>query len=96
MAASSPLGRRRARPPAAVFGPVEQVAAAIAGPVSDAVDSVGNLGDGQDERSTGCSSRTHALQPQLRTGDYDRSRAQELDDLLTLAGPGATRSCPRR
>jgi len=45
---SSPLdGLRHAA--SAVFGPVEQVAAAITGPVSDAVDSVSRLGEDGDE-----------------------------------------------
>ena len=78
---------------AAVFGPVERVAAAIASPVSDAVDSVGRLNDGQDETDR-LAAQNQELKRRLRTSGLDRTRVQELDDLLHLAGAGRYRVLP--
>jgi len=72
---------------AAVFGPVEQVAAAIASPVSDAVDSVSSLGDGRDEIRR-LRRENEELTRRLRTSGLDRNRVAELDSLLRLAGAG--------
>jgi cell shape-determining protein MreC len=72
---------------AAVFGPVEQVAAAIASPVSDAVDSVSSLGDGRDEIRR-LRRENQELTRRLRTSGLDRNRVTELDSLLRLAGAG--------
>ena len=80
---------------AAAFGPVERVAAAISNPVSDAVDSVGDLGSGRDEAAR-LSRRTQELRRRLRTTELDHNRAQELDDLLHLAGAGRYRVVPAR
>lgn len=91
---SSPLdGIRQAA--AAVFGPVEQVAAAIASPVSDAVDSVSRLGDDGDELDR-LRRRNDELTRKLRTSELDRSRAAELDALLRVAGAGRYRVVPAR
>ena len=85
------------RAAAAVFGPVEQVAAAIAAPISGAVDSVGNLGNGTTDASAAGQGEPASSGRKLRTERArPRSRAGELDALLTLAGAGATGSCPRR
>jgi rod shape-determining protein MreC len=78
---------------AAVFGPVERVAAAIASPVSDAVDSVGRLGDSRDEADR-LAEENQELKRRLRTSGVDRNRVQELDDLLHLAGAGRYRVLP--
>lgn len=78
---------------AAVFGPVEQVAAAIAGPVSDAVDSVSRLGEGRDEVDR-LRRENEELTRRLRTSKLDRNRAAELDELLRLAGAGRYRVVP--
>lgn len=78
---------------AAVFGPVEQVAAAIAGPVSDAVDSVSRLGEGSDEVDR-LRRENEELTRRLRTSKLDRNRAAELDELLRLAGAGRYRVVP--
>ena len=78
---------------AAVFGPVERVAAAIASPVSDVVDSVGRLGDGRDEADR-LAKENQELKRRLRTSGVDRNRVQELDDLLHLAGAGRYRVLP--
>lgn len=80
---------------AAVFGPVERVAAAIASPVSDAVDSVGNLGQGRDQAAR-LGKENQALRQRLRTVGVDRSRVKELDDLLRVAGAGRYRIVPAR
>ncbi len=78
---------------ATVFGPIERAASAIAGPVSDAVDGVGRIGDSteQAERLT----RENAeLRRKLRTSELARNRADELDRLLRVAGAGRYRTVP--
>jgi rod shape-determining protein MreC len=80
---------------AAVFGPVEQVAAAIAAPVSDAVESVSSLGDGRDEVRQ-LRRENQELLRRLRTSGLDRNRVAELDRLLGLAGAGRYRVVPAR
>jgi rod shape-determining protein MreC len=78
---------------AAVFGPVERVAAAISSPVSDAVDSVGRLGNNRDEADR-LAAQNQELKRRLRTTGLDRTRVKELDDLLHLAGAGRYRVLP--
>jgi rod shape-determining protein MreC len=78
---------------ATVFGPVEQVAAAIASPVSDAVDSVSSLGDGRDELRR-LRRENQELLRRLRTSELDRTRVAELDKLLRVAGAGRYRVVP--
>lgn len=78
---------------AAVFGPVEQVAAAIVSPISDAVDSVSSLGDGRAEAKR-LRRENQELTRRLRTSELDRNRAAELDALLHLAGAGRYRVVP--
>ncbi|MEO7979900.1 MAG: rod shape-determining protein MreC [Sporichthyaceae bacterium] len=80
---------------ATLFGPVERVAAAIAKPVSDAVEGVSGLGDGRDEAAR-LDRQNKELRRRLRTGALDRSRGQELDDLLKVAGAGQYRIVPAR
>ncbi|MGH8892301.1 MAG: rod shape-determining protein MreC, partial [Actinomycetes bacterium] len=80
---------------AAVFGPVEQVAAAIASPVADAVDNVTSLGEGRDEADR-LRRRNQALERRLRTSGFDRERVAELDRLLRVAGAGRYRTVPAR
>ncbi len=80
---------------AALFGPVERVAAAIAKPVSDAVDGVSGLGNGRDEAAR-LDRQNKELRRRLRTGALDRARGQELDDLLRVAGAGQYRIVPAR
>jgi rod shape-determining protein MreC len=91
---SSPLNGLRSAA-AAVFGPVEQVAAAIARPVSDAVDGVGNIGGGGADAAR-LAKANQELKTKLRTSALDRNRARELDDLLHLAGAGRYRVVPAR
>jgi rod shape-determining protein MreC len=78
---------------AAVFGPVEQVAAAIASPISSAVDKVGTLGNGTTDAQR-LAKQNQALRLQLRTSALARSRAAELDGLLKLAGAGRYKVVP--
>jgi rod shape-determining protein MreC len=80
---------------AAAFGPVEQVAAAIANPVADAVDGVASLGGDQDETRR-LRAQNQELRRRLRTSGLDRARLAELDALLRLAGTGRYRVLPAR
>lgn len=90
--ASSPLNGLRSAA-AAVFGPVEQVAAAIVSPVADAVDGLSGLGDGRDEARRLRKENAELLR-RLRTAEIDRSRVAELDSLLRVAGSGRYRVVP--
>lgn len=78
---------------AAVFGPVEQVAAAIARPVGDAVDAIGSLGQDREQLAR-LQQENQRLRRQLRTNQLARNRADELDALLHLAGLGRYRIVP--
>lgn len=78
---------------AAVFGPVEQVASAIASPISDAVDKVGTLGNGTTDAQR-LAKQNQELRLKLRTSALARSRAAELDGLLKLAGAGRYKVVP--
>lgn len=78
---------------AAGFGPVEEVAAAIARPVGEAVDGLSGLGSGRDEVAR-LRRENEALARQLRTSELARNRAAELDALLRLAGAGRYRIVP--
>jgi rod shape-determining protein MreC len=80
---------------AAALGPVEEVAAAIAAPVGDAVDGVRGLGDGRDEAER-LKRENQRLKRALRTSGIDRSRLAELDALLRIAGAGRYRTVPAR
>ena len=90
--ARSPLDGLRSLA-AAVFGPVEQVAAAIARPVGDAVEEVSSLGEGRDELSR-LRRENQELTRRLRTSALARNRAAELDSLLRLSGAGRYRVVP--
>jgi rod shape-determining protein MreC len=78
---------------AAVFGPVEQVAAAIASPISGAVSRVGDLGNGTTDAQR-LTKQNQQLRLKLRTSTLARSRAAELDALLKLAGAGRYKVVP--
>ena len=54
-----------------------------------------HLGDGQDEAAR-LKQQNQELKRRLRTGALDRHRAQELDDLLHLAGAGRYKIVPAR
>ena len=78
---------------AAVFGPVEQVAAAIASPISGAVDRVGDLGNGTTDAER-LAKQNKELRRKLRTSELARNRAAELDALLKVAGIGRYKVVP--
>lgn len=78
---------------AGVFGPVENAAAAIVRPVSDFISSIGSLGS-KDEQIQQLQQRNDALQQQLDASQYVSNRAQQLDDLLRVAGLGRYRTVP--
>lgn len=76
-----------------VLGPVERAAAAVVKPIADFVDGVASIGDNQ-QRISDLERENDSLRLQLRTGEVDRNRAKELDDLLGLAGVGEYRIVP--
>jgi rod shape-determining protein MreC len=75
------------------FGPVENAASAVVRPVRDFLSSISSLGS-KDQQITDLQRQVDALQQQLTTTEYDRNRAQELNDLLHLAGAGQYRTLP--
>jgi rod shape-determining protein MreC len=77
----------------AVLGPVERGAAAVVRPVSDLADKVGSLGD-NEARIAELQRENDALRLELRTSERARSRADELDALLRVAGVGQYRVLP--
>lgn len=76
-----------------IFGPVESAASAIVRPIRDFLDSVSSLGT-KDQQIEDLQRRNDELTAQLNTSDLARKRAQELDDLLRLAGAGQYRTVP--
>jgi rod shape-determining protein MreC len=78
---------------ATVFGPVERAASAIVRPVADWVDGITSIGSNQ-QRIDELEAENEQLKLQLRTSELDRNRAQELDDLLNVAGLGRYRVVP--
>ncbi len=76
-----------------IFGPVENAAAAVVRPVSDFLSSLGSLGS-KDEQIAALQAENDELRQQLNTTEYARSRAQQLDDLLRVAGLGRYRTVP--
>lgn len=69
------------------FGPVQSAASAIVRPISDFISSVSSIGT-KDEQIADLQRQVDELTAQLNTTEYDRNRAQELNDLLRLAGAG--------
>ncbi len=76
-----------------IFGPVENAASAIVQPVRDFLTSLSSLGS-KDQQIADLQAQIDALQQQLNTTEYDRNRAQELNDLLRLAGAGQYKTLP--
>jgi rod shape-determining protein MreC len=70
-----------------IFGPIESAASAVVRPVQDFISSIGSLGS-KDEQIDELTRRIEELEAELNTSEYARNRAQELDDLLRLAGAG--------
>ena len=75
------------------FGPVENAASAIVRPVRDFLGSISSLGS-KDQQIADLQAQVDALQQQVDTTDFDRNRAQELNDLLRLAGAGQYKTLP--
>ena len=69
------------------FGPVENAASAVVRPVKNFLASISTLGT-KDQQIADLQKQIEALQQQVNTTEYDRNRAQELNDLLHLAGAG--------
>ncbi len=76
-----------------LFGPVENAASAVVRPVRDFLSSISSLGS-KDQQIADLQAKVDALQQQLNTTDFDRNRAQELNDLLRLAGAGQYKTLP--
>ena len=69
------------------FAPVENAASAVVRPVRNFLASISTLGT-KDQQIADLQKQIDALQQQVNTTEYDRNRAQELNDLLHLAGAG--------
>lgn len=77
----------------AVFGPVEQAAAALVRPVAGLVGRVGSLGSQQDKIDS-LQAEVERLRSQDRTSELARTRAAQLDALLRVAGAGRYKTVP--
>jgi rod shape-determining protein MreC len=75
------------------FGPIENAASAVVRPVRDFLTSLSSLGS-KDQQIADLQAQIDALQQQVNTTEYDRNRAQELNDLLRLAGAGQYKTLP--
>jgi rod shape-determining protein MreC len=75
------------------FGPIENAASAVVRPVRDFLGSISSLGS-KDQQIADLKAKNDALQAQLNTTEYERNRAQELNDLLRVAGAGQYRTVP--
>ena len=74
-----------------VFGPVERGVSAVVTPIGR---FFGGLTDDEQARLDQLEEENAALRLQQRTDDYTRSRAQQLDDLLKVAGLGRYKILP--
>jgi rod shape-determining protein MreC len=72
---------------AGIFGPIENAAGAIVRPVSNFISSITSLGSQQDQIAS-LKAQNDQLQQQLEASAYIAGRAQQLDDLLHVAGLG--------
>jgi rod shape-determining protein MreC len=77
----------------AIFGPIEQGATAVVRPVAGAYDTITGS-PGAHRRITRLEAENRRLRDQLRTGQIDRRRADELNHLLGTAGLGGYRIVP--
>jgi rod shape-determining protein MreC len=75
------------------FGPIENAASAVVRPVRDFLSSISSLGS-KDQQIADLQAQVDALQQQLNTTEFDRNRAQELNDLLRLSGAGQYKTLP--
>jgi len=76
-----------------VFGPVQNAASAVVRPIRDFLGSISSLGT-KDQQIEDLQRRNDELTSKLNTSDNARRRAQELDDLLRLAGAGQYTTVP--
>ena len=76
-----------------IFGPVENAASAVVRPIRDFVGSISSLGT-KDQQIDELQRRVDELTAQANTSESARRRAQELDDLLRLAGAGQYTTVP--
>jgi rod shape-determining protein MreC len=76
-----------------VFGPVESAASAVVRPVSDFFGGLGSIGD-KDEQIARLEAENQRLRAELNTSAADRARAEQLDELLRVAGAGQYRTVP--
>ncbi len=76
---------------AAVFGPVQRAVSAVVTPVGR---FFGGLTEDEQARLDQLEQENAELRLQQRTDDYTRARAQQLDDLLKVAGLGRYRVLP--
>ena len=76
-----------------VFGPVERAASAVVRPIGDFVDGLTNISSNASRISTLEADKAR-LQAQVDATESDRRRAQELDQLLHVAGLGRYRIVP--
>jgi rod shape-determining protein MreC len=74
-----------------VFGPVERAVSAVVTPIGH---FFGGLGADDQARLDQLEQENAALRLQERSDDYTRSRAQQLDDLLRVAGLGRYKILP--
>jgi len=76
-----------------VFGPVERAAAAVVRPVGDFFDGLSNISSNA-KKIAALEAQNQQLQQLVDSTDTDRRRAQELDQLLHVAGLGRYRMVP--
>jgi rod shape-determining protein MreC len=72
---------------AGIFGPIENAAGAVVRPVTGFLSSISSLGS-KDQQIADLKAQNAQLQQQLEATAYFRSRAQQLDALLHVAGLG--------
>ena len=89
---SSPLNGLRSAA-AAVFGPVERAATAVADPVRGALNGLGGIGSSGNKIDR-LTEENASLREQVRTGTLAQSRAGELDKLLKTASLGRYKIVP--
>ena len=76
-----------------VMGPVQNAVASVTRPVRDFFTGLGSIGS-KDQTIADLRQHNLELQGQLATTEYVRNRAQQLDDLLKIAGAGNYKVVP--
>ena len=75
------------------MGPVQNAVASVTRPVRDFFTGLGSIGS-KDQTIADLRQHNLELQGQLATTEYVRNRAQQLDDLLKIAGAGNYKVVP--